>query len=117
VARRKRSGDRAHRYNRHPEEPLRIRLTRAVSCLELSPRQPEVCVLMASGISRNAIADRLGIRQNTVREHGRWIYNKFDVHSRSELLGKLLTTTADKSRWLDARYANEWPELTQYANP
>ena len=87
------------------EEPLRIRLTKAASRLELSLRQAEVCVLMASGLSRSAIADRLGIKQNTVREHGRWIYNRLDVHNRSELLGKLLITTAGTSRRFDSRKA------------
>lgn len=77
------------------EEPLPVRLTRAAARLPLTPRQAEVCVLMAAGMSREQIADRLGIAQNTAREHGRWIYHRLDVHSRSELLNTLLAVSVN----------------------
>ncbi len=72
------------------EEPLRVRLTRAAEGLPLTRRQAEVCVLMASGLSRDQIAERLGISRHTAREHGRWIYHRLNVHNRSELTGKLI---------------------------
>jgi DNA-binding CsgD family transcriptional regulator len=74
------------------QAPLPIRLTRGVAKLVLSRRQAEVCVLLATGASNDMIADRLGISRHTANEHGRWIYNKLDVHSRTELVSKILTT-------------------------
>jgi len=71
--------------------PLPIRLMRSVQKLPLSRRQAEVCVLMATGASNEVVAERLGISAHTVNEHGRWIYNKLDVHSRAELVSKLLS--------------------------
>ena len=32
-----------------------------------------------------------GISKHTANEHARWIYNKLDVHSRSELVSKMLS--------------------------
>jgi DNA-binding CsgD family transcriptional regulator len=72
--------------------PMPIRLVRSVRNLSLSPRQTEVCVLMASGASNEAIAERLGISRHTAGEHARWIFNKLDVHSRAELVSRLLST-------------------------
>jgi DNA-binding CsgD family transcriptional regulator len=72
--------------------PLPIRLTRSVQKLPLSRRQSEVCVLLATGASNEAIAERLGISRHTANEHGRWIYNKLDVHNRAELVNRLLSS-------------------------
>lgn len=71
--------------------PLPIRVMRSVRKLSLSRRQAEVCVLMATGASTDTVAERLGISKHTANQHGRWIYNKLDVHSRTELVSKLLT--------------------------
>jgi DNA-binding CsgD family transcriptional regulator len=73
------------------QEPLSIRLTRDVERLLLTRRQAEVCVMMATGYSHEKIAERLGISKHTANEHGRWIYQKLDVHNRAELVGKLLS--------------------------
>jgi DNA-binding CsgD family transcriptional regulator len=73
------------------QEPQPIALMRNVERLPLSPRQAEVCVLMAIGLSLEKIAARLGISKHTANEHSRWIYNKVDVHNRTELVGKLLS--------------------------
>jgi DNA-binding CsgD family transcriptional regulator len=72
------------------QEPLQVKVVRRVGELALSSRQAEMCVLMASGISNDAIAERLGISRHTAIAHGRWIYNKLDVHNRAELVNKLL---------------------------
>jgi DNA-binding CsgD family transcriptional regulator len=74
------------------EEPLPVKLMRRVGELPLSRRQAEVCFLMASGASREVVAERLGITRNTAITHGRWIYNKLDVHNRAELINRLLAT-------------------------
>ena len=71
--------------------PMPVRLMRSAQSLRLSRRQAEVCVLIAGGASNEAIAERLGISRHTAKEHGRWIYNKLDVHNRTELVSKLLT--------------------------
>jgi DNA-binding CsgD family transcriptional regulator len=74
------------------EVPLPLRLTRNVQRLPLSRRQAEVCVLMATGASNEEIAVRLGISRHTAKQHGRWIYDKLDVHNRTELVSKILST-------------------------
>ena len=71
-------------------EPLTVRLVRRVGELPLNGREAEVCRYMASGLSNEAIGDRLGISKHTAIAHGRWIYNKLGVHNRAELVGKLL---------------------------
>jgi DNA-binding CsgD family transcriptional regulator len=48
-------------------------------------------MLMATGCSHEKIAERLGISRHTAKEHGRWIYNKLDVHNRAELASKILS--------------------------
>lgn len=72
------------------KEPLTVRLVRRVAELPLSGREAEVCLHMANGSSNEAIADQLGISKHTAIAHGRWIYNKLDVHNRAELMSKLL---------------------------
>ncbi|MEJ0012606.1 MAG: helix-turn-helix transcriptional regulator [Bauldia sp.] len=75
-------------------EPLRLALTRRVGDLNLSRRQSEVCVLLANGASNEAIGERLGISRHTAIAHGRWIYDKLDVHNRAELVNRLLAPGA-----------------------
>src|SRR5262249_28345394 len=70
--------------------PLPIRLMRSIEHLSLSPRRAEVCALMANGASVENIARRLGISTHTAVAHSRWIYDKLNVHTRTELLSKLL---------------------------
>jgi DNA-binding CsgD family transcriptional regulator len=72
------------------QEPLPIRLMRSIEHLCLSPRRAEACLLMANGASFEAIARRLGISTHTAVAHGRWIYEKLNVHTRTELLSRLL---------------------------
>jgi len=62
-----------------------------VSDLEkLSPREHEVLALLARGFLYKEISDRLGISQNTFRNHQRAIYEKLHVHSRTEATIKYL---------------------------
>jgi DNA-binding CsgD family transcriptional regulator len=72
------------------KEPAPVAMMRRVSALPLSPRQAEVCFLMANGATNETIAEQLGISKHTAIAHGRWIYNKLDVHNRTELVSKLL---------------------------
>jgi DNA-binding CsgD family transcriptional regulator len=73
------------------QEPVPIKLMRNLKPLPLSRRQSEVCLLMAMGSSYDQIAKKLGISQHTAIAHGRWIYDKLDVHNRTELVTKLLS--------------------------
>jgi two-component system NarL family response regulator len=50
----------------------------------LSPREREVLELVAQGLNNRAIADRLFISENTVKNHVRSIHEKLQVHSRTE---------------------------------
>ena len=52
--------------------------------VELTRREREVLILLASGISTDAIAKRLCISPRTVRNHVNNILGKLDVHSRLE---------------------------------
>ena len=74
------------------EEPLLLRLSRGVNSLPLTRRQAEACLLMANGLSREQIAERLGISRHTAGEHARWVYHRLEVHNRSELVSLLLST-------------------------
>lgn len=72
------------------EEPIQTKMIRRIGDFPLSPRQAQVCFMIANGSTNDEIADRLGISKHTVVAHGRWIYNELDVHSRAELVSKLL---------------------------
>lgn len=47
----------------------------------LTPREREVLQSMVDGLSRNEIADRLGMSPNTVRTHVQSVLHKLGVHS------------------------------------
>ena len=47
---------------------------------------------MATGASTETVAERLGISRGTAVAHAREVYNKLDVHNRSELLTRLLAS-------------------------
>jgi RNA polymerase sigma factor (sigma-70 family) len=55
----------------------------------LTPRENELVQLLAEGYPYKEIADRLGLSIETVRTYIRAIYNKLQVHSRTEALNKL----------------------------
>lgn len=87
------------------EIPLPVRLVAATEALTLSPRQAEVAVLLASGLTHREIAERLGVRRNTVIAHARQVYTRLDVHDSRGLKQTLLGTPpgdpADRGRaWL-----------------
>ena len=72
------------------QDPLPIRLARVAARLPLTSRQAEVSVLLADGLTDEATAKRMGISSNTVITHRRAIYEKLGVHSRSELVSRML---------------------------
>ncbi|MDQ5981105.1 MAG: hypothetical protein QG602_4083 [Verrucomicrobiota bacterium] len=57
---------------------------------ELSKRENEVLALLAQGYLYKEIAEALGIRLDTVNTYIRRIYEKLQVHSRSQAIAKYL---------------------------
>jgi DNA-binding CsgD family transcriptional regulator len=72
-------------------EPLLVAIMRQMQTLRLTGRQAEVCRLLVSGSSYAEIAKELGISRHTAIAHARWIYDKLDVHNRSELINRLVS--------------------------
>ena len=65
-----------------------------------SPREQQIVALLAHGCSNQEIADRLGLRLQTVKNHLSRVYRKFGVPNRVQLAvlvlhkDSLLPTTA-----------------------
>ncbi|HPE71070.1 MAG TPA: helix-turn-helix transcriptional regulator [Candidatus Competibacter sp.] len=76
------------------QEPLRLQLHRKLQGWRLSPREQEVGLALAEGLSQTAIAARLNISVQTVITYVRRLYAKLEVHNRAELLDKLRTLTS-----------------------
>jgi DNA-binding CsgD family transcriptional regulator len=72
-------------------EPLVVGIMRGIEHLPLTRRQSQVCQLLANGWSYAEIAKQLGISKHTAIAHARWIYDKLDIHSRSELINLLIS--------------------------
>ena len=72
------------------KEPLQLRLVRGLDKFSLSPRQSEVCLLLAMGLSYQEIAERLGIAKGTAITHGRWVHERLAASSSAELLQALI---------------------------
>ncbi len=70
------------------QEPLTLKILRALRNLPLSPTQKEVALLLAQGVSSEMIGRRLHIKPTTVKDHIGKIYTKLDIHHREELLPK-----------------------------
>jgi PAS domain S-box-containing protein len=58
----------------------------ATTTVELTRREREVLTLITQGKSDEAIADALGLKRNTVRNHVARLYAKIDAHSRAEAI-------------------------------
>jgi len=80
------------------QEPLRLELHRNLQGWRLSAREQEVCLALAEGLSHIAIAARLHIGPQTVVTYVRRVYEKLGVHSREELLKKLLLLEPNVTR-------------------
>lgn len=77
------------------QEPIVLKILRALRNLPLSPTQKEVVALLAQGFSNEKIGERLHIKLTTVKDHIGKIFIKLDIHRREELLPMLLA--ADSS--------------------
>ncbi|MCL1798250.1 MAG: LuxR C-terminal-related transcriptional regulator [Eggerthellaceae bacterium] len=67
-----------------------ISMVRKIKEVSLTPREEEVLYQIVSGYKTDCIAERLGISKQTVRKHISNIYEKYDVHSRTQLLLRTL---------------------------
>jgi DNA-binding NarL/FixJ family response regulator len=80
-----------------PRQLLRYILTksRAPSVDDLSPRQREILVLVAEGLSNAEIAGRLYLSESTIKQHLRAAYKLLGVHTRAEAAKMLKSRTRD----------------------
>jgi DNA-binding NarL/FixJ family response regulator len=60
----------------------------AISSLGISARECEVLEMLAAGHANKVIARRLDISPNTVKTHIARLYEKLDVASRTQAIGK-----------------------------
>jgi DNA-binding NarL/FixJ family response regulator len=62
---------------------------------ELTARQREVAYLLAEGLTRAEIAQRLCISINTAHEHERHVYETLGCHCRSQVAAFVLRLVRD----------------------
>ena len=89
------------------QEPVKLKALRAMQNLSLSPTQREVALLMTQGLSNEKISQRLRNKPTTVKDHIGKIFTKLNIHSREELLPKLLEL--DRSTHLLPVWQNNTP--------
>jgi DNA-binding CsgD family transcriptional regulator len=70
--------------------PLLVHLLGAMKEAPLSAKQKEVCLWLLDGLSQTHIAQRMGISPHSVNDYLKKTYRKLDVHSKDELMKKLL---------------------------
>lgn len=70
--------------------PVRLRMMFTPEGASLSDRQREVCRRLLDGESILQIAERIGVKRATLKDHTREIYRKFGVRDRDELLRKVV---------------------------
>lgn len=63
--------------------------------MRLSPRQREILVLVASGLTDKTIALRLHVSQRTVRTHLERIYAENGLHSRAAAVAAWMSSEPD----------------------
>jgi hemerythrin-like metal-binding protein len=70
----------SHLHDNDTRQQVEARLNR------LTPRQREVCALVAKGLANKTIADQLGTSVNTIKTHRAEIYRKLEVRSLLDLV-------------------------------
>jgi DNA-binding CsgD family transcriptional regulator len=68
---------------------------RVRECLGLSLRQSEIISELAKGGTEATVAQKLGIKESTVHEHIRRVYDKLELGSRAELIALLARVNFD----------------------
>jgi DNA-binding CsgD family transcriptional regulator len=70
----------------HPGARRRARIERLVARHGLTRAEAAVAIEISAGDGRAAAAERLGIRETTVRSHLTAIFDKLDIHRQAELV-------------------------------
>lgn len=60
----------------------------ALKALGITPREHEILVLIAEGLSNREIADRLHVSENTVKTHSSRLFDKMGVNRRTQAVQK-----------------------------
>jgi DNA-binding CsgD family transcriptional regulator len=66
--------------------PMEVQLLDRVNRLDLSPRQKEIAMHCARGLSNSEIASRLGMSPHTLKDHFKAIYQRLSINSQRELV-------------------------------
>lgn len=80
---------------RHRDPPPRLiaRLFREEKTI-LTPKQRQVMVLLTSGLSRQEIADEMGVTMETVKSHLSTAYERLGAHNQIEAINAFLEEAA-----------------------
>ena len=86
--------------------------------ISLLKSQQTLLKFLASGMTLEAIADKLGVKYNTVKSRTKCLYEKFEVKNRNELIGKAISfkllTTKDVKNLFRKRFK---PQITSTQKP
>jgi DNA-binding CsgD family transcriptional regulator len=63
-----------------------------IAAHQLSPRESEVTMLVARGLSTTEISHALRVSNNTVQDYLKAVFDKFGVHSRGQLLAAIFSS-------------------------
>jgi DNA-binding CsgD family transcriptional regulator len=74
--------------------PQQIMLIQSMKKSPLSGKQKEVCLWLLEGCSQQDIALKMGISPHSVNDYLKSAYRKLEVHSKDQLLRKLLSEAA-----------------------
>jgi DNA-binding NarL/FixJ family response regulator len=67
----------------------RVGIMKAKALTALTKRRRQVATLVSNGLSNRQIAKKLGLAEGTVKIHLHGIYEKLNIHSRTELAQRL----------------------------
>jgi DNA-binding NarL/FixJ family response regulator len=76
-----------NRLTAKPRQP-HVRNEEAIASLKISARECEVLEMLAAGHANKVIARRLDISPNTVKTHVAQLFEKLEVASRTQAIGK-----------------------------
>lgn len=82
------------------QEPLTLKLLRAMQKLPLPPMQKQVALMVAQGFSNEKISEQMHIKLSTVKDHLSKIFTTLDINHREELLPKLLALEKSQAIYL-----------------
>jgi DNA-binding CsgD family transcriptional regulator len=77
-------------FNIHWQEPFVLKLFHRIKILNLTPRQETIGLLYAKGDPQQSIANKLSLSIYTVKEHVRNFSDRLQIHSRGDLIERIL---------------------------